>query len=314
MIFQKKISNNQEGLNHRIYKPKKVKRKNYRARRMIILVSTVITLLFITKIFLGFFNIEHVTFALFGNIHYTEGQVFDVLGEKLDNIITDSEEKTAIYLKENLSYVEEAQVTRNLLKRLLTIEISERKPFARVNFKLTNKNASKNSNDKDKAKTNSQSLFLIDDDGYVLEKITIDQFSHLAIILDEGDIKPEIGKQIETDSIHLGLNIIKMINTKERTIAKHLRSIDPRQSQQITINIDSLPIPIWISGDMIETGLHQITLFVRNNMLSLIQNQETKLANNITNDLGSKGVPVDQKYDYLDARYEDTLYLGGANK
>ncbi|MCG9129222.1 hypothetical protein JT359_16655 [Candidatus Poribacteria bacterium] len=291
-----------------------MKRKNYRARRMIILVSTVITLLFITKIFLGFFNIEHVTFALFGNIHYTEGQVFDVLGEKLDNIITDSEEKTAIYLKENLSYVEEAQVTRNLLKRLLTIEISERKPFARVNFKLTNKNASKNSNDKDKAKTNSQSLFLIDDDGYVLEKITIDQFSHLAIILDEGDIKPEIGKQIETDSIHLGLNIIKMINTKERTIAKHLRSIDPRQSQQITINIDSLPIPIWISGDMIETGLHQITLFVRNNMLSLIQNQETKLANNITNDLGSKGVPVDQKYDYLDARYEDTLYLGGANK
>ena len=65
---------------------------------------------------------------------------------------------------------------------------------------------------------------------------------------------------------------------------------------------------------MIETGLHQISLFVRNNIITNIQNSETKIANNITKDLGSKGVPVYQKYDYLDARYEDTLYLGGSNK
>lgn len=314
MRSSKKNSGSREGPNHRIYKPKRVRNKNYRARRTIILVSTVVTLIFLVKIFVGFFNIEHVTFALFGNIHYTDGQVFDVLGENLDNIITDSEEKTALFLKENLSYVEEANVTRNLIKRLLTIEITERKPFARVNFKVKKNNLSKNKDNKDKTKLFGNSLLLIDDNGYVLENISLEQFTHLVIILDEGEVKPEIGKQLESDTTLLGIHILKIINTKERSIAKHLNSIDPRVSQQITIMIDSLPIPIWISEDMIETGLHQITLFIRYNMITNLQIQETKLANNITRELGSKGVPVYQKYDYLDARYEDMLYLGGSNK
>lgn len=314
MRLGNKYSGSREGPNHRIYKPKRVRNKNYRARRTTILVSTIVTLLFLVKIFLGFFNIEHVTFALFGNIHYTDGQVFDILGENLDNIITDSEEKTALYLKENLSYIEEANVTRNLIKRLLTIEITERKPFARVNFKVTMNNISRNKENRDKINHNGVSLFLIDDDGYVLENISLEQFTHLIIILDEGEVMPKIGKQIESDTTHLGIHILKKINTTERTIAKHLKSIDPRVSQQITIKIDSLPIPVWISEDMIETGLHQISLFVRNNIITNIQNSETKIANNITKDLGFKGVPVYQKYDYLDARYEDTLYLGGSNK
>ncbi|RKU26035.1 hypothetical protein C6497_14730 [Candidatus Poribacteria bacterium] len=306
----KKHLRSKEGVNHRIYQPKRVKNKNYRARRTTILISTVITLLFLAKIFLGFFNIEHVTFALFGNIHYTEGQVFDVLGENLDNIITDSEEKTALYIKDNLSYIEDANVTRNLIKRLLTIEITERKPFARVNFKVID-NTSIN---KDNTKHYSESLLLIDDEGYVLETISIEQFPHLIIIIDEGEVIPEIGKQIESHTTHIGIHILKTINTKERTIAKHLKSIDPRVSQKITIKIDSLPIPIWISEDMIDTGLHKISLFVRNNMISHIQNQETQIANNITKDQSSKGIPVYEKYEYLDIRYEDTLYLGGSNK
>lgn len=306
MRTSKKHTGSRVGPNHRIYKPKKVKNKNYRARRTIILVSVAITLLFLVKIFIGFFNIEHVTFALFGNIHYTDGQVFDVLGENLDNIITESEEKTAIYLKENLSYIEDANVTRNLIKRLLTIEITERKPFARVDFKIKD--------NKDKTRINGDSLFLIDDNGYVLENISLEQFTHLVIILDEGEVRPEIGKQIKSESTLLGIHILKQINTKERTIAKHLKSIDPRVTQKITIKMDSLPIPIWISEDMIETGLHQITLFVRNNIITNIENKETELANNITKDVGLKGVPVYQEYDYLDARYEDTLYLGGSNK
>ncbi len=314
MRSSKKYSGSREGPNHRIYKPKRARNKNYSARRTTILVSAVVTLLFLVKIFVGFFNIEHVTFALFGNIHYTDGQVFDVLGENLDNIITDSEEKTALYLKENLSYIEEANVTRNLIKRLLTIEITERKPFARVDFKLTKNNTLKNKHNKDKTEFNGETLFLIDDDGYVLENISLEQFTHLVIILDEGEVKPEIGKQIESDTTHLGIHILRNINTKERTIAKYLKSIDPRVSQQITIKISSLSIPIWISEDMIETGLHQITLFVRNNILTDIQNKETELANNITKDFSSKDVKVYQKYDYLDARYEDTLYLGGSNK
>lgn len=313
MRLSKNHLRTREGVNHRIYQPKRVKNKNYRARRTTILISTVITLLFLAKIFLAFFNIEHVTFALFGNIHYTEGQVFDVLGENLDNIITDSEEETALYIKDNLSYIEEANVTRNLIKRLLTIEITERKPFARVNFKITNNN-SKNNESKDITKHNSESLFLIDDDGYVLETISLEQFSHLIIIIDEGEVIPKIGKQIESHTTHLGIHILKTINTKERTIAKHLKSIDTRVSQKITIKIDSLPIPIWISEDKIDTGLHNIALFLRNNMIKHIQIQETQIANNITKDQGSNGIPVYKKFEYLDARYEDTLYLGGSNK
>ena len=313
MRLSKNLSRNREGLNHRIYKPKRVRNKNYRARRTTILISTVVTFLFLAKIFLGFFNIEHVTFALFGNIHYTEEQVFDVLGENLDNIITDSEEKTALYIKDSLSYIEEAHVTRNLIKRLVTIEITERKPFARLNFKVTN-NTSKNKENKDTNKHKNESLFLIDDDGYVLENISLEEFTHLTIIIDEGELIPEIGKQIESYSTHLGIDILKIINTKERTIAKHLKSIDPRVSQQITIKIDSLSIPIWISEDKIDTGLQKIALFVRNNMITYIQNQETQLANNITKDRDSNSIPVYEKYDYLDARYEDTLYLGGSNK
>lgn len=314
MRTSKKHTGSRVGPNHRIYKPKKVKNKNYRARRTTILVSVVITLLFLVNIFIGFFNIEHVTFALFGNIHYTDGQVFDVLGENLDNIITESEEKTAKYLKENLSYIEDANVTRNLIKRLLTIEITERKPFARVDFRIKENNPFKNKDNKDKTRLNGDSLFLIDDNGYVLENVSLEQFIHLVIILDEGEVRPEIGKQIKSESTLLGIHILKQINTKEPTIAKHLKSIDPRATQKITIKMDSLPIPIWISEDMIEIGLHQITLFVRNNIITNIENKETEIANNITKDLGLKGVPVYQNYDYLDARYEDTLYLGGSNK
>ena len=236
------------------------------------------------------------------------------MGENLDNIITESEEKTAKYLKENLSYIEDANVTRNLIKRLLTIEITERKPFARVDFRIKENNPFKNKDNKDKTRLNGDSLFLIDDNGYVLENVSLEQFIHLVIILDEGEVRPEIGKQIKSESTLLGIHILKQINTKEPTIAKHLKSIDPRATQKITIKMDSLPIPIWISEDMIEIGLHQITLFVRNNIITNIENKETEIANNITKDLGLKGVPVYQNYDYLDARYEDTLYLGGSNK
>ena len=315
MRLSKNRSQSKEGLNHRIYQPKRVRSKNYRARRITILITIVIALLFIAKIFMGFFNIEHVTFALFGNIHYTEGQVFDVLGENLDNIITDSEEKTALYLKDNLSYIEEAYVTRNLIKRLLTIEITERKPFARVNFKVDKENnISKKNKNNDDPKHNSENLFLIDDDGYVLENISMKQFSHLIIIIDEGEVIPQLGKKIESPNTHLGIQILKIINTKERTIAKHLKSIDTRVTQKITIKMDSLPMLIWISEDRIDTGLHKITLFVRNNMLAYINNQETEFVNNITKDQRTNSRPVYEKYDYLDARYEDTLYLGGSNK
>lgn len=305
-FFKKRTRQNYEPT-HRIFKPKRIRTPRFRTRRIIILGITLVTLLFIAKILLGFFNIEHVSFALNGNFHYTDAQVFDVLGENLDNIITNSEEKTAAYLKENLSYIEDVWVTRNLAKRQLTIEITERNSFARVKHILLEEK------DSEKAKrNNTDQLFLINEAGYVLESITPENFkktNHMALILDEGTQSPEIGKQINTETTQLGIRILKEAKSKEPALATNINSIDARISQQITIHIESLPMPVWIAEDMIEIGLHHVGLFVRQRGLSILQN-ERKMTKT---EAGVKASSSPLKYTYLDARYEETLYVGGAN-
>ena len=98
--------------------------KTYMWRRVIFVLAVMITLSFIGKIVLSFFNAEYVSLELSGNVHYTDVQIYDVLGDQLENIVTDSEERTATYLKENLSYIKEARVVRHIMKRMLTIDIT----------------------------------------------------------------------------------------------------------------------------------------------------------------------------------------------
>ena len=136
MKFFRVSKRRNDGPKHRIFQPRRNRTPRYRARRMVIYGTVVVTFLFLTKLFVGLFDIEnvHVIINLTGNSHYTEGHIYDVLGDNLQNIITDSELKTATYLKENLSYVEDAFVSKNYVKRQLSIEITERKRFAKVKY------------------------------------------------------------------------------------------------------------------------------------------------------------------------------------
>ena len=66
-----------DGPEHRIFKPKRIRTPRYRARRIVIYGTAVVTILFLTKLFVGLFDIEHVhvIINLTGNSHYTEGHI-----------------------------------------------------------------------------------------------------------------------------------------------------------------------------------------------------------------------------------------------
>ena len=303
---------------HRIFKPRQAHPSKYRARRMVLLGTLVVTLLFLGKIVLGFFDFEQVqvSIALFGNSHYTEGQIYDVLGKNLDNIVTDSETQTVSYLKENLSYIKDAYVSRSFVKRQLTIEITEREPFARVNHIILDKPKSKKTSKETIGRKSKNDFFLIDENGYVLESITSEKYNHMTLILDEGTQVPEVGKQINTSTIQLGIHILKLAMSREPELVKYMKTIDARVSQQIKIDIKSLPMPVWIAADLIETGLHHVGLFIQQRGLLIFQKDRQMLkTNSLTKKrAGNKDILLPEKYTYLDARYEDTLYLGGESK
>ncbi len=306
------------GTSHRIFKPRQVRPSKYRARRMFVLGTLVVTLLFLGKIVLGFFDFERVqvSIALFGNSHYTEGQIYNVLGENLDNIVTDSEVQTVTYLKENLSYIEDAHVSRSFVKRQLTIEITEREPFARVNHIILEKTKSEKTSQETVGRKSKNELFLINEDGYVLESITPEKYNHMTLILDEGIQVPKVGKQINTSTTQLGIHTLKLAMSREPELAKYMKTIDARVSQQIKIDIESLPIPVWIAADLIETGLYHAGLFVQQRGHLIFQRERQMLkTNSLTKTrAGNKDILLPKKYTYLDARYEDTLYLGGESK
>lgn len=303
---------------HRIIKTKGNRNARYRARRMVIVGTVIVTLLFIGKIVLGFFDLQHVhvSIVLAVNSHYKEGNIYDVLGDNLENIITDSEAKTVTYLKENLSYVKDAYVTKNYVKRQLTIEITERVPFARLkHIKLTEKKSIE-SNDKITGKKNQHQYYLIDDAGYVLESITPEIDNHLTLILDEGIKEPEIGKQIKTGTTQRGIHIVKLVRLGKPELSRHLTSIDARVSDMITINISVLPMQAWISSDMIEIGLNHIWLFIKQQGLHILQREKMRVkGTTLANKRGNKKhINIPETITYLDARYEDTLFLGGESR
>ena len=303
---------------HRIIKSKGNHNTKYRVRRMVIVVTVLITMLYIGRILLGFFDLQHVhvSIVLAGNSHYTEGDIYDVLGDNLENIIMDSEAKTVTYLKENLSYVKDAYVSKNYVKRQLTIEIVERVPFARLKHLTLTGKRSKESNQQNTGKKNTYQYYLIDDAGYVLESITSERENHLALILDEGIKEPEIGKQIKTGTTQRGIHIIKLVRLRKPELSPHLTSIDARVSDMITINIGILPMQAWISSDMIETGLNHIWLFIKQQGLHILQREKIRVkGTTFVNKRGNnKDTKIPETITYLDARYEDTLFLGGESR
>lgn len=289
--------------------------KIYVWRRIILVIAVIVTLSFAGKIVLGFFSAEYVSLELSGNIHYTDVQIYDVLGEKLENIVTASEEQTARYLKENLSYIKEVHVVKHVMKRVLTIEVTEREPFALLGVS----NASEA--DMPKAHTLGNqpftvsalrngdiSFFLVDSEGHVLKTIEVkgtgqwrsegipEEMVILSVVSNE---LPRIGTIVQSSEVQLGLALLKTALLQEPALAAQIRIIDANDFQKIQLQIDALPIPVWLAGDALESGLHHTAL--------LLKQHRTQILELI-------GKSPSAKKPYLDVRYQDTLYLGGYTK
>ena len=286
--------------------------KIYVWRRIILVIAVIVTLSFAGKIGLGFFSAEYVSLELSGNMHYTDVQIYDVLGEKLENIVTASEEQTARYLKENLSYIKEVHVVKHVMKRVLTIEVTEREPFALLGVS----NASQA--DMRKAHTLGNqpftvsalptgdiSFFLVDSAGHVLKNIEVKETGQwrsegipeeMVILSVVSNELPRIGAIVQSSEVQLGLALLKTALLQEPALAAQIRIIDANDFQKIKLQIDTLPIPVWLAGDALESGLHHTAL--------LLKQHRTQILERI-------GKRPSAKKPYLDVRYQDTLYLGG---
>ena len=268
--------------------------KIYLFRRVVFIAAVVLTLSFIGKIALSFFGAEYVSLALSGNMHYTDVQIYDALGEQLQNIVTDSEEQTSIYLKTNLSYIKDAHVTKHVMKRMLTIKITEREPFVRLRVDST-ANVSVNRN---------SSFFLVDSEGHVLQHIDqentnpqiSEQFGKMVVLKAISDELPKVGAAVGMSEVTLGLEILKTALLQERNLATQIESINASDPQKIKLQLDAFPVSVWLAADAIELGLHHIALFLKQHKIQVLQ---------LIRENSVETQP------YLDARFQDTLYLGG---
>ena len=268
--------------------------KIYLFRRVVFVIAIVLTLSFVGKIALSFFGAEYVSLALSGNMHYTDVQIYDALGKQLQNIVTDSEEQTSIYLKKNLSYIKDAYVTKHVMKRMLTIEITEREPFVLLRVDST-ANATINRN---------SSFFLVDSEGHVLKHIDkgdgnpqiSDQFGKMVVLKAVNDELPKVGVAVGMPEVALGLEILKTALLQEQDLATQIESINASDSQKIKLQLDDFPVSVWLAADAIESGLHHIALFLKQHKIQVLQR---------IREYSVKTQP------YLDARFQDTIYLGG---
>lgn len=271
--------------------------KIYLFRRVVFIAAVVLTLSFIGKIALSFFGAEYVSLALSGNMHYTDVQIYDALGEQLQNIVTASEEQTSIYLKTNLSYIKDAHVTKHVMKRMLTIKITEREPFVLLRVDST-ANVSVNRN---------SSFFLVDSEGHVLQHIDkedkentnpqiSEQFGKMVVLKTISDELPKVGAAVGMSEVALGLEILKTALLQERNLATQIESINASDPQKIKLQLDAFPVSVWLAADAIELGLHHIALFLKQHKIQVLQ---------LIRENSVETQP------YLDARFQDTLYLGG---
>ena len=271
--------------------------KIYLFRRVVFVVAVVLTLSFIGKIILSFFGAEYVSLELSGNMHYTDVQIYDALGEQLQNIVTDSEEQTSIYLKKHLSYIKDAHVTKHVMKRMLTIEITEREPFVLLRVDST-ANVSDNKD---------RSFFLVDSEGHVLKHIDkedanpqiAEQFGKMAVLRAVSDELPKVGAAVRMPEVTLGLDILKTALLQERSLATQIESINASDPQKIKLRLDAFPVSVWLAADAIELGLHHIALFLKQHKIQVLQLIQRNSV---------------ETQPYLDARFQDTVYLGGLAK
>ena len=250
-------------------------------RYLIIGITCLIGLLFIHYLTLevGFFRVKQI--AVSGNEHYTQNEVIAALdlSSRQSDVYTISKSVVEQQLKQKLSYVKQAHLSKSILKRSLTLEITEREPAALLKY----------------SKNSSIRFVLIDLEGYVLEYIeSLPASNSIVIINNTEQHVPSVGDRVDSDSVQLALNVLNLALSLAPEIVATLQTIDPNQPDKITLQFSNLPI-VWISLDFIETGIYHIDLFIKNQTTFMEKGQHTSN-------------PLD---GYLDARFKDAIYWGG---
>lgn len=250
-------------------------------RYLIIGITCVVGLLFIHYLAseIGFFHVKQISVS--GNEHYTQKEVIAALNlrPRQSDVHTISGAAIEQRLKQKLSYVKQAHISKSILKRSLTLEITEREPVALLKY----------------PGDSAIRLVLVDFEGYALEHIELLSGSNsIVTIINNGQQLPSVGDRADSGSVQLALNVLKLVLSLAPEIIPTLQTIDANQPDKITLQFSNLPI-VWISSDSIKTGIYHINLFMKNQTISTEKGQHT------SNPLNG----------YLDARFKDAIYWGG---
>jgi phage antirepressor YoqD-like protein len=258
---------------------------NKRKRRFMLGITFIVALLFVYHLIAnqGGFRVKQVSIS--GNNRYTQDEIMTASGLNFqqNNVHTVSVNKIEKQLTRKLSYVKKVDISKDMMKRAVTIEITERAPAVLLKYLIK-----------------GDALFaLVDSEGYVLEyKYGNPPSAPDAIVTIIGDnqspIELEIGAQMLSDSVQLGLKVHRAAVHLTPEVARKLHTIDANQSDKITLQFDNLPV-VWLASDLIDTGIHNINIFFAKYLISL---QKRKPASSY-------------RHGYLDARFEDALYWGG---
>jgi hypothetical protein len=250
-------------------------------RYLIIGITCVIGLLFIHYLTLkvGFFRVKQISVS--GNEHYTQKEVIAALdlSSRQSDVHTISRSAIEQRLKQKLSYVKQAHLSKSILKRSLMLEITEREPVALLKYP-----------------ENSPIRFvLVDLEGYVLEYMeSLPASNSIVTIISTEQQVPSVGDRVDSDSVQLALNVLNLALSLAPEIVSTLQTIDTNRSDKITLRFSNLPI-VWVSSDFIQTGIYHISLFIKNQTMLVEKGQRT------SNPLNG----------YLDARFKDAIYWGG---
>ncbi len=257
-------------------------RPPHRAGRYLIIgITCLIGLLFVHSLTLkfGFLRVKQISVS--GNEHYTQKEVIAALdlSSRQSDVHTISRSVIEQRLKQKLSYVKQAHLSKSILKRSLTLEITEREPFALLKY----------------SENSSIRFVLIDLEGYVLEYIeSLPASSSIVTIISTEQRVPSVGDRVDSDRVQLALNVLTLALSLAPEVVATLQTIDTNQPDKITLQFSNLPI-VWISSDFIETGIYHIGLFIKNQTTFMEKGQHTSN-------------PLD---GYLDARFKDAIYWGG---
>ena len=226
------------------------------------------------------FDVRAKNVSVFGNEHPEKSDFLAALGltPEQSNV---PEQETEDRIKRRLPYVKKADFSKSgVVKPNLTVQKTERKPIALLKYHL-NREAR---------------FFQVDSEGYVLKDIDTPQASDtlVTIVADGQGQLPKLSSQVNLEDVQLALRVLRSAQSLTPEIVTKLRTINAMQPEKIILHLDDLPV-VWLSSDLIETGLYHIDLFLKTRT-TIVKHKKQ----------GSHSMK-----GYLDARFQDAIYWGG---